>query len=74
MKNGEKKSTKMRRNDNHWPTIQNEDALMEWVTCNPIIAATLRDLFDDDLNEDKNFRQHHENGDSFERRFLQLPY
>ena len=74
MKNGEKKWTKMRRTDNHWPTIQNKDALMEWVTCNPIIAATLRNLFDDDLNEDENFPQHRENSDSFERRFLQLPH
>ena len=32
--------------------FDNEDALMEWATCSPIIAAMLRDLFDDDLDED----------------------
>ena len=49
--------------------FDNEDALMEWATCGPIKAAMLRDLFDDDLDEDENFCHHHENSDSFEKRF-----
>ena len=35
----------------------------------PITAAMLRDLFDEDLDEDENFRHHHENSDLFEKHF-----
>ena len=42
---------------------------MEWATCGPIVAGMLSDLFDDDLDEDENFRYHHKNSDSFEKRF-----
>ena len=44
-------------------TFDSEDVLMEWATCGLIIAANLHDLFDDDLDEDENFRHYHENGD-----------
>ena len=30
--------------------FDDEDALMEWVTCSSIIAGILRDLFDNDLS------------------------
>ena len=42
---------------------------MEWATCVLIIAANLHDLFDDDLDEDENFRHYHENGDLSQKRF-----
>lgn len=42
---------------------------MEWATCGLIIVANLHDFFDDDLDEDENFRHYHENGDSFKKRF-----